>query len=107
MMSRFTDIWEADMLFHLNVFSLGFLLMINWWYATWDLRLVDSDIDAQKILAAKRRSFVPPLMALIGMALSFFVLGDSNIIYLLTPIAVRLAGKGFSRSGKQGRDIRE
>jgi len=107
LMSQFLDLWEADLIFHLNIFLLGFLLWINWWYATDDHRLVDSDIDAQKILAAKRRSFVPPLMALIGMALSFFILGDSNIIYLLTPIAVRLAGKGFQSSGGQERDTRE
>lgn len=92
-MSRFTDLWEADMLFHLNVFFLGFLLTANWWYATGNLRLVDSGIDPEKIMSAKRRSLVTPLIALIGMASSFVVLGDSNLIYLLIPLVARLAWK--------------
>lgn len=107
LMSQFLDLWEADLIFHLNIFVLGFLLWINWWYSTDGLRLVDSDIDPQKVRSGKLRASVPPLMALMGMASSFFVLGDSNIIYLLTPIAVRLAGKGFQSSGGHERDIRE
>ena len=101
-LSRFMDILEADLIFHLNIFVLGSLMMANWWYATSGNRLVDSDIDPERVRSGKRRSMVAPVLAVLGMVASFFIMGNSTIIYILTPFLTWMAGKGLSRPRQEG-----
>ncbi|GAB6280543.1 MAG: hypothetical protein STSR0007_06220 [Thermovirga sp.] len=85
LMSRFMDLWEADMVFHFNVLIAGLLLLFNWRYATRNNRLVDDDIDPETVARETRRSFTAPSMAVFGMITSFFITGDSTVVYLLVP----------------------
>lgn len=89
MMSRFLDIWEADMFFHLNILLVGSLMVLNWWYATKDFRLVDKDIDPARIRREMMRGMATPVIALVGMGASFLVEGDSSLVYLLVPFLSR------------------
>lgn len=92
LMSRFIDLWEADMVFHFNILAAGLLLLFNWHYATRKDRLVDSDIDPQMVAREMRRSFTAPLMALFGIFTSFFITGDSSVVYILIPFIGTIGG---------------
>ena len=85
LMSRFIDLWEADMVFHFNILLAGLLLLFNWYYATRKNRLVNSGIDPKVVTREMKRSLTAPLMALFGIFTSFFITGDSSAVYVLIP----------------------
>ena len=89
MMSRFLDIWEADMFFHLNILLVGSLMVLNWWYATKNFRLVDKNIDPARVRREMMRGLATPVMALAGMGASLLIKGDSSVVYLLVPFLSR------------------
>jgi len=99
MMSRFRDMWEADIFFHLNIFTVGLLMELNWWYSTRGFRLVDRGISPERVRLEIMRGLAAPMMALAGVAASFIVRGDSAAVYLLLP----LLGRGMAGipSGKR------
>lgn len=92
LMSRFIDLWEADMVFHFIILTAGLLLLLNWYYATRKERLVDSDIDPEVVTQEMRRSFTAPLMALFGIFASFFITGNSSVVYILIPFLCAIRG---------------
>ncbi|MDO9509115.1 MAG: TMEM175 family protein [Thermovirgaceae bacterium] len=92
LMSRFIDLWEADMVFHFNILAAGLLLLLNWHYATRKKRLVDSDIDPEAVAREMRRSLTAPLMALFGIFTSLFITGDSSVVYMLIPFMSTIGG---------------
>ncbi len=85
MLSRFMDIWEADVIFHSNILLAGLILMVNWCYATRDRRLVDPEMDKETVRTGFKSIAIAPMVALLGMVLSLAIRGDSTFVYLLVP----------------------
>lgn len=104
LMSSFIDLWEADIFFHFNILIAGALMTANWSYATKDLRLVDKNIDPETVTLGMRRSILIPIIALAGMGTSFFLKGDSAIVYLLLPLFSSLIVITRVSNNKTGRD---
>lgn len=75
----------AQLVFSANLMILGLLFLLNWWYACWNHRLVDPDLDRETIVGGIRRSCVTPGVAAVSMILSFFVPRWGLAVYMLIP----------------------
>jgi uncharacterized membrane protein len=75
----------AELLFSANLLVLGLLFLLNWWYACWNHRLVDPDLDRETIVGGIRRNCVTPVVAAISMVLSLFVPRWGLMVYMLIP----------------------
>ncbi|MBU0686835.1 MAG: DUF1211 domain-containing protein [Candidatus Margulisbacteria bacterium] len=86
LIGEFSFDWVADVFFGGNLFILGGLFYINWDYATRDRRLVDKDLDPDKVALGKRRTLVTPVVALVAMAMAIAHVTYSSWVYLLIPL---------------------
>jgi len=84
-LSRFMDLWEADLIFHANIMLAGLLLVLNWHYETSDKRLVDAEMDKETVRTGFKSIAIAPMVALLGMILSLAIRGDSTFVYLMVP----------------------
>ncbi|MFH1683569.1 MAG: TMEM175 family protein [Candidatus Margulisiibacteriota bacterium] len=82
--------WMAELFFGANMFMVGILFQLNWFYATRLKRLVNCDIDPKKIVLGIKRGLVTPLVALLAMVLAFLDAPITTHIYLLIPIILFL-----------------
>jgi uncharacterized membrane protein len=76
----------AELLFSANLLILGLLFLLNWWYACWNHRLVDPDLDRETIARGMRRGCITPVVAAISMVLSLFIPRWGLTVYMLIPI---------------------
>src|SRR3989339_918751 len=89
----------AEIFFDLNLFVVGSLLFLNWAYATLGHRLVDREMEEERIRSGWRRTLVMPLAALLAIGLAFFNPAYSSYAYLLIPVI--LAFPYFRSRGDQ------
>ena len=76
----------AEVLFSGNLFVLGLLFLLNWWYACYHHRLVAPDLDRKIIVTGIRANFVTPVVALVSMGLSVILPSWALWVYMLIPI---------------------
>ncbi len=76
----------AELLFSGNLFILGLLFLLNWWYACYHHRLVAPDLDKKIILTGIRANFVTPVIALVSMGLSVILPRWALWVYILIPV---------------------
>ncbi|HEX7364492.1 MAG TPA: TMEM175 family protein [Dehalococcoidia bacterium] len=76
----------AEVLFGGNLFVLGLLFLLNWWYACYHHRLVAPDLDRKIIVTGIRANFVTPVVALVSMGLSVILPRWALWVYMLIPI---------------------
>jgi uncharacterized membrane protein len=76
----------ASIFFGMNMFVLGSLFYLNWDYATRNHRLVDLNLDPQRVAVGKRRSAVTPIVSLMAMVLAFVDVSVSSLAYILIPM---------------------
>jgi uncharacterized membrane protein len=93
----YSDVQIAVVLFHLNLLAIGLFFAAHWYYITHTPRLVEPAISEQSARCGSRKSFVTPVVALIGIALSFVFPGYSMLTYLLIPPGVFLVGRYWCR----------
>ena len=76
----------AKIFFAGNLFIIGMLFYVNWAYATHKHRLVEKDLDIDRIEVGKRRSLVTPAVALAAAGLSLLHPSWSFYAYLSIPV---------------------
>ena len=81
--------YTANLIFNVNMFLIGLLYSLNWYYAT-EKDLVDEKLDKKTIKSLKKRNLILPLLSLIAIGLSFFIYSSASWVYLLTPILKRV-----------------
>ncbi len=97
-MVPFTAAWMAahshlhitNLVFDVNLFILGLLFLLSWFYATHRTRLVDDNIDRKVVARGMARSLLACSVAVLAMALSFYHPGWSNYAFILTPLLLFL-----------------
>ncbi|MFH1347780.1 MAG: TMEM175 family protein [Candidatus Margulisiibacteriota bacterium] len=78
--------WMAELFFSANMFMVGILFQLNWFYATKLKRLVSRDVSPLMM----KRGLVVPLVALLAMILSLLDAPITTHIYLLIPLILFL-----------------
>ena len=73
-------------IYGLNISIAAFWTYVQWWYATKDYRLVDSDLDPTFITIMSRSSLIGPIFYLIAVALSFVSIIVSLVLFMAIPI---------------------
>lgn len=86
----FPNDWMSEIFFGLNLFTVGVLFQINWFYSTYKCRLVEHDMDPERVRVGIRRGVVTPAIALIAMILAIVDAPITTHIYLLIPIVLSL-----------------
>ena len=81
----YPDVQVAVDLFHANMFILGTLFCIHWWYLTRNANLTSPEISAQDEANGMRRALVVPFVSFLGIVLSFASPSWSMAAYLLIP----------------------
>jgi uncharacterized membrane protein len=76
-----------------NLIAIGLTLALHWWYATDESRHVDAAIDRDLVRGAMYRTLMAPFVYLIAIAISFFRVEVSLILYALIPILYVLPGR--------------
>lgn len=78
-------------LFHTNMFGLGFLLFVHWWYLTKHPEITSAEIAPHDAARGGTLSLITPAAAALGFALSFASPGWSMASYLVIPPCVAIA----------------
>ncbi|HUT39185.1 MAG TPA: TMEM175 family protein [Methanoregula sp.] len=82
----YSEVQIAVDLFHINMFILGLLFLIHWWYLVNNPHLTSIEISKQDAVNGMRRALVMPFVSFSGVVCSFASPSFSMAIYLLTPL---------------------
>ncbi|NYZ60458.1 DUF1211 domain-containing protein [Candidatus Micrarchaeota archaeon] len=77
-------------LFGANMFILGSLLCLNWWYVSRNRQLIQADVKQEHIEVGKRRGLLVPAISLISIGIAFFDTNLAGFAYLLIPVIMML-----------------
>jgi len=83
----FPDDWLTLTLFGLNMFFVGMLFFLSWYYAVCH-GFIKKGVDKREIREAGRKFLVTPVVAVISIVGAFFVPGLSLYIYLFIPFVL-------------------
>lgn len=77
-------------LFGANMFILGSLLYLNWWYASRHRQLIKADVRPEHIVVGKRRGLLVPAISLLSIGIAFIDTDLAGFTYLLIPVIMML-----------------
>jgi len=77
-------------LFGANMFILGSLLCLNWWYVSRNRQLIQADVKQEHIEVGKRRGLLVPAVSLISIGIAFFDPNIAGFAYLFIPLIMML-----------------
>lgn len=110
----FPDNNIVQICYSINIFFIGLFSFINWTYATYKHRLVDTDLDKQTINYIRANSLIEPLVALITIIValinpSLWNLSWASIIifYIIVEIFIKKPADIDSNKHNQLEDIGE
>jgi uncharacterized membrane protein len=83
----------AVLIFHINMFLIGALFLVHWYYICTHPHLLSTVPDQKAIDYGIRRSSVVPVTALFAIALSFITPDYSMMSYLAIPFLTILVTK--------------
>ena len=86
LLGEYTDQQISVVIYGINIASAGFWAAVQWWYATKDHRLIDSDLDPTFITIMSRRGIIGIIIYLIATALSFISTTVSLVLFIIIPI---------------------
>ena len=92
LMGKYSHFYTSNVIFQLNLFFVGFLYYLNWYYAT-ENNLVDENLDPKIIKDFRQANLLLPVLSLIAIGLSFFVYSWSNLVYFVVPLFKRFYNK--------------
>jgi uncharacterized membrane protein len=81
----YSEVQVAVDLFHANLFILGLLFLIHWWYLVNNPALTSVEISKQDAANGMHRALVVPFVSFLGFVCSFASPSWSMAIYLLIP----------------------
>ena len=82
----YPEVQIAVELFHINLFSLGILFLIHWWYLVNHPELTSNEISRNDATNGMHRVLVMPFVSFLGFTCSFISPSWSMAIYLFTPL---------------------
>jgi len=86
LLGRYHDQQISVEIYGINIAIAAFWTYVQWWYATKDHRLVDSDLDPTLITLIFRSSLIGPIFYFIAVALSFVSIIVSLVMFMAIPI---------------------
>jgi uncharacterized membrane protein len=92
----YSDVQVAVSLFHANMFSLGLLFLVHWWYLTRTPDITSVKISSRDALNGVYRSLITPVVSTLGFVISFISPSWSMATYLLIMPCVAIV-KRYSR----------
>ena len=81
----YPEVQAAVVLFHTNLFILGVLFFVHWYYLVNNPHLTSVQISRQNATSGLRRAMIAPLVSFLGLICSFASPSWSMAIYLLIP----------------------
>jgi uncharacterized membrane protein len=93
----YSDVWIAVLLFHINLFLLGFMFWLHWHYISHHSGIVMQALDDRGRQEGERRARVVPGIAALGMLLTFINPGLSVAVYLFIPVFLHTVPRVFSK----------
>ncbi|MFW5928468.1 MAG: TMEM175 family protein, partial [Thermoplasmatota archaeon] len=81
---------SARIFFNINLFLLGFLLYLNWAYASRKDIVEEEILSKEEIKRKEKICMILPSLALVSIGISFFIPLYSPIVYALSPIIKRV-----------------
>jgi len=75
----------ARIFFNINLFLLGFLLYLNWIYASRNDQIREGALSKKEINKKEKTCMVLPSLAILAIAVSFITPIYSPIVYVLSP----------------------
>jgi uncharacterized membrane protein len=106
LLGEYGDQQISVVIYGINIVIAAFWMNMQWWYATKDHHLVDSDLDRTIITAISRLLLVGPITYLVAVVLSFASVQISLVIYIAIPFYYLIPARGikprswFIKSGK-------
>ena len=100
----YSDVPIAVDLFHSNLFIIGTLFLCHWYYLVHNPGITSVEISTIAAENGMRRGMVLPLVALLGIGVSFFSPSYSMMCYLLIPlvfVTIRMIGHSENLSTKK------
>lgn len=89
--------FTANIIFQLNLFLAGFIYILNWQYAV-RKGLVDENIDGKTLKLMNVSNLSLPVLSLLALGLSYYVLAWSSLVYLAHPILKKIIEKRYERT---------
>jgi len=86
LLGEYGDQQISVVIYGINIAMAAFGAYVQWWYATRNHRLVDSDLDPVFIKIMSRRGLVGPIIYLIAIGISFISIQVSLILYIAIPL---------------------
>ena len=86
----YPDDWMSEVFFGANMFIVGFLFSLNWYYSTRNYRLIERSFEAKQIALSKRRGLVTPAVSLLAIMVALVNTDLASYTYLLIPIILYL-----------------
>lgn len=88
----YSNVPVAVGLFHANMFIIGMLFLCHWYYIMHNPRITSVEIGDRAAITGMRRGMVLPLVALLGIGVSFYYPSYSTMCYLLIPLVFAVIG---------------
>lgn len=88
----YSNVPVAVDLFHANMFIIGMLFLCHWYYLVHNPHITSVEISDRAAITGMRRGMVLPLVALLGISVSFVSPSDSMMVYLLIPLVFAVIG---------------
>lgn len=82
----YSNDFTARTFFNINIFLLGFILYLNWKYASKHDLLKKGSISEKEIIKKEKGCMVLPVLAVIAVGISVITPIFSPFVYLLSPI---------------------
>ena len=79
----YPEVIVAVDLFHINMFLLGSLFLVQWWYLTRTPKITSGPVDRTEAINGMRRSVVTPTISALAFAIAFVEPSLSMATYLL------------------------
>lgn len=92
----YPEVIVAVDLFHINMFLLGFLFLVQWWYLTRTPEITPGPLDRTEVINGKRRSVVTPAISALAFIIAFADPPLSMATYLLIIPAFIIMGLFFT-----------
>jgi uncharacterized membrane protein len=83
---HFSDNYLVKILFSINIFLIGIFSFGSWFYATYQHRLVDEDLDNQTIIKTKIRALIEPGISILTIVVALFNQYLWDYVWFITPV---------------------
>ncbi len=96
LVGQYGNLTTAQVFFGLNMFFIGILIALIWYYATEKNFTVDN-LKLEQVMYIRRLNLILPIVSLIAIGLAFIIPSWSSLAYILIPILHRFMEKNSEK----------